>query len=152
LRVRGSSELRGEVAVPGDKSISHRAVVLGAIAEGETPVRGFLAAEDTLNTARALQAMGVEIEGLGESEMLVHGVGLRGLRKPAAPLDLGNSGTGMRLLMGVLAGQEFRCTRRQTSRDHLRGSRRQRAGEVGGAARWASRRRDDHGYRAGEVS
>jgi 3-phosphoshikimate 1-carboxyvinyltransferase len=110
VRVRRSRGLRGTLSVPGDKSISHRAVLLGALAEGETPISGFLCAEDTLNTARALQAMGVAIEGLGSPDMLVHGVGLRGLRAPEGALDLGNSGTGMRLLMGVLAGQGFTAT------------------------------------------
>ncbi len=111
LRVRGSSAgLQGELTVPGDKSVSHRAVILGALAEGETRISGFLAAEDCLHTARALAAMGVEIENLGEPETVVHGVGLRGLRDPGAVLDLGNSGTGMRLLMGVLAGQDFAAT------------------------------------------
>lgn len=107
LTVRRSRGLRGTVAVPGDKSISHRAVILGALAQGDTEIRGFLAAEDTLNTARALQAMGVHIEGLGTDRMLVHGVGPDGLRVPSGDLDLGNSGTGMRLLAGVLAGQPF---------------------------------------------
>ncbi len=111
LRVRGPAAiLRGELTVPGDKSISHRAVILGALAEGETRISGFLAAEDCLHTARALAAMGVEIDGVGEPEMVVHGVGLRELRDPGAVLDLGNSGTGMRLLMGVLAGQDFAAT------------------------------------------
>ena len=120
LRVRRSEGLRGEVRVPGDKSISHRAVILGAIAEGETRVKGFLAAEDTVNTARAFQAMGVELEGLEEARpgeapvlrepLLIHGVGLQGLQPASGALDMGNSGTGMRLLMGVLAGQPFAVT------------------------------------------
>ena len=110
LIVRASAGLRGELRVPGDKSLSHRAVILGAIAEGETSITGFLTGEDCLNTARALQALGVKIEGLGGCDMLVHGVGLRGLQSPGEALDLGNSGTGMRLLMGVLAGQPFPTT------------------------------------------
>ncbi len=111
LRVRGpAAGLQGELTVPGDKSISHRAVILGALADGETHISGFLTAEDCLRTARALQAMGVTIDHLGEPEMVVHGVGLRGLEDPGEVLDLGNSGTGMRLLMGVLAGQDFAAT------------------------------------------
>lgn len=110
LRVQRSPGLVGELSVPGSKSISHRAAILGALAEGETPITGFLTAEDTLNTARALCAMGVNIERLGAGEMIVRGVGLRGLGEPAGALDLGNSGTGMRLLMGVLAGQDFVAT------------------------------------------
>jgi len=107
LVVQRSRRLRGDVRVPGDKSISHRAVIIGSIAEGPTAITGFLTGEDCLNTARAVQAMGVRVEGLGGSDLVVHGVGLRGLRAPTAALDLGNSGTGMRLLMGVLAGHPF---------------------------------------------
>lgn len=111
LRVRGSvTGLRGEVSVPGDKSISHRSVILGALAEGKTQITGFLDAADCRKTAQALVAMGVKIDNLGQDDMVVHGVGLRGLRDPGKPLDLGNSGTGMRLLMGVLAGQNFTTT------------------------------------------
>jgi len=108
--VSPSRALAGEITPAGDKSISHRAVILGAIAEGDTQVTGFLQGEDTLNTARALAAMGVRIDGLGTPEMRVHGVGLRGLQPPPNQLDMGNSGTGLRLLMGVLAGQGFSTT------------------------------------------
>ena len=97
----------GTVRVPGDKSISHRAVMLGALAEGTTEVSGFLEGEDCLATMRAFQAMGVEIVHHGAGRVTVHGAGLHGLRAPAAPLDVGNSGTSMRLLAGVLAGQPF---------------------------------------------
>lgn len=110
LRVTPGSSLTGEFTPPGDKSISHRAAMLGAIARGETPIRGFLRAEDTLNTVRALEQMGVAAERGGPGELLVRGVGLRGLQAPACDLDLGNSGTGMRLLMGILAGQRFAAT------------------------------------------
>ena len=111
LRVYGPAKgLRGEVVVPGDKSISHRAVILGSLAEAATTISGFLTAEDCLNTARACQQMGVQIEGLGGTELVVHGLGLHGLRAPAEALDLGNSGTGLRLLMGVVAGQDFTTT------------------------------------------
>lgn len=97
----------GTVRVPGDKSISHRAVMLGALAEGTTEVSGFLEGEDCLATMRAFQAMGVEIVHHGAGRVTIHGAGLHGLRAPAAPLDVGNSGTSMRLLAGVLAGQPF---------------------------------------------
>jgi len=111
LRVVGpATGLCGEVSVPGDKSISHRSVILGALAEGKTQISGFLDAVDCRKTAQALAALGVKIDNLGQENMVVHGVGLRGLRDPGKPLDLGNSGTGMRLLMGVLAGQDFTTT------------------------------------------
>jgi len=111
LRVRGSvAGLRGELTVPGDKSISHRSVILGALAEGKTHIIGFLNADDCRKTAQACTALGVKIDNLGQDNMVVHGVGLRGLHDPGTRLDLGNSGTGMRLLMGVLAGQDFTTT------------------------------------------
>jgi len=95
--------------VPGDKSISHRALMLGAIAEGPTVVHGFLASEDCLATEAALAGMGVDIERAPAGIVHVDGVGMRGLRRPDRTLDLGNSGTGIRLLMGLLAGQPFDC-------------------------------------------
>ncbi|QWP74961.1 3-phosphoshikimate 1-carboxyvinyltransferase [Lysobacter sp. K5869] len=99
--------LRGSIRVPGDKSVSHRAVMLGALAEGVTRVTGFLEGEDTRATARVFERLGVRIETPSASERIVHGVGLRGLRGSDAPLDCGNAGTGMRLLAGALAGQAF---------------------------------------------
>lgn len=102
--------IRGTLRVPGDKSISHRAMMLGAIAEGTTRVRGFLEGEDTLATAAAFVAMGVTIEAPSAGERIVHGVGRDGLRAPARPLDLGNAGTGIRLLSGLLAAQRFEST------------------------------------------
>lgn len=99
--------LKGEGRVAGDKSISHRAVMLGSLAEGVTHVTGFLEAEDALATLAAFQAMGVQIERPASGELTIHGVGLHGLQAPAQPLDLGNSGTAMRLLAGLLAGQAF---------------------------------------------
>ena len=104
--------LRGRVRVPGDKSISHRAVMLGALAEGVTHVRGFLEGEDTRATAAVFAQLGVRIDTPGGSERglqerVIHGVGLHGLRGSGAVLDCGNAGTGMRLLAGVLAGQSF---------------------------------------------
>lgn len=100
----------GTVRVPGDKSISHRSVMLGSLAEGRTEVTGFLDGEDCLCTMKAFQAMGVRIERLSETSLRVHGVGLHGLRAPAHPLDLGNSGTSMRLMSGLLAAQKFEST------------------------------------------
>lgn len=104
---RPGTPLRGRLRVPGDKSISHRAIMLGALAEGITHVRGFLEGEDTRATARVFQQLGVRIETPSASERIVHGVGLHGLKPGAAPLDCGNAGTGMRLLAGVLAAQPF---------------------------------------------
>jgi 3-phosphoshikimate 1-carboxyvinyltransferase len=95
------------VSVPGDKSISHRALMLGSIAEGQTAISGFLAGDDCLATLAAMTAMGVEIEQIVPTEIVIHGVGLHGLREPAGPLDLGNSGTAMRLMTGLLCGQAF---------------------------------------------
>lgn len=95
------------VSVPGDKSISHRALMLGSIAEGRTDVSGFLAGEDCLATLAAMRALGVSIQQPGPTEMSIEGVGLRGLRPSAEALDLGNSGTAMRLMAGLLSGQPF---------------------------------------------
>lgn len=95
------------VTVPGDKSISHRALMLGSIADGKTEVDGFLAGEDCLATLAAMRAMGVEIEQPDPSRMSIAGVGLHGLQAPESPLDLGNSGTAMRLMAGLLCGQIF---------------------------------------------
>jgi 3-phosphoshikimate 1-carboxyvinyltransferase len=102
--------LHGEVRAPGDKSISHRAIMFAALAEGASHVSGFLEGEDTRATARAFAQMGVRIEAPRSSERVVHGVGLRGLRAPDAAIDCGNAGTGMRLLTGLLAGQQFDTT------------------------------------------
>lgn len=102
--------LRGEIRVPGDKSISHRAIMLAALAEGTSTIEGFLEGEDTRATAAAFRAMGVIIEVPEPGRRIVHGVGLGGLRPPSGPIDCGNAGTGMRLLAGVLAGQDFDTT------------------------------------------
>ena len=99
--------LHGSVRVPGDKSISHRALMLAAIAEGSSRIRGFLEGEDTRATAAVLAQLGVQMDAPSEGERVVHGVGLHGLRGAAQPLDCGNAGTGMRLLAGLLAGQAF---------------------------------------------
>lgn len=99
--------ISGQARVPGDKSISHRSVMLGSLAEGTTTVSGFLEGEDALATLAAFRAMGVEIERHGQGKITVHGVGLHELGKPATALDLGNSGTSIRLMAGLLAGQDF---------------------------------------------
>lgn len=101
---------QGELTVPGDKSISHRSLMLGGIAEGVTDITGFLAGEDCLSTLRALQAMGVRIERPEEQHVIVHGVGRHGLKAANKPLDMGNAGTAMRLSMGLLAPQSFNST------------------------------------------
>jgi len=106
--VKPSGQLSGKFRVPGDKSISHRSIMFGAIADGTTHVTGFLQGEDSLNTLRAFRAMGVEIDGPNENgEVIIHGVGIDGLTPPAADIDLGNSGTSIRLMSGLLAGQAF---------------------------------------------
>ena len=102
--------LRGSLQVPGDKSVSHRALMLAAIAEGDSRIRGFLEGEDTRATAAVLSQLGVRIETPSPGERRVHGVGLHGLRGSSQPLDCGNAGTGMRLLTGLLAGQAFDST------------------------------------------
>jgi 3-phosphoshikimate 1-carboxyvinyltransferase len=105
MRIDPAVAVVGHIAVPGDKSISHRSVMLGGIGEGETHVTGFGRSEDTMATVHAMRALGVEIEELGDDELIVRGVGLRGLRAPDAPVDCANAGTLIRLLAGVLAGQ-----------------------------------------------
>lgn len=105
--VQPGGKLTGDIRVPGDKSISHRAIMLGAIAEGVTKVTGFLEGEDALATLTAFREMGVKIDGPDKGRVTVHGVGLNGLTLPENALDLGNSGTSIRLLCGLLAGQNF---------------------------------------------
>lgn len=99
--------LSGRIRVPGDKSISHRSIMLGSLAEGTTQVEGFLEGEDALATLQAFRDMGVVIEGPHHGKVTIHGVGLNGLKPPPGPLYLGNSGTSMRLLSGLLAAQPF---------------------------------------------
>jgi len=105
--VKPGGKLHGTLRVPGDKSISHRAIMLGALAEGTTHINGFLESEDTLATLAAFQAMGVSIDRTYQEKVTIHGVGLHGLQAPSAPLYLGNSGTSMRLLSGLMAAQTF---------------------------------------------
>jgi 3-phosphoshikimate 1-carboxyvinyltransferase len=104
LEARCSGPLTGKVRVPGDKSISHRALILGALAVGETRVSGLLEGEDVLNTAKSMQALGARVERTGPFGWSVRGVGVAGFAEPANPLDFGNSGTGCRLVMGAVAG------------------------------------------------
>ena len=102
--------VRGRIRVPGDKSISHRSIMLGSLAEGTTEVEGFLEGEDALATLQAFRDMGVVIEGPHHGRVTIHGVGLNGLKPPPGPIYVGNSGTSMRLLSGLLAGQPFDVT------------------------------------------
>jgi len=110
FRVAPGGSLSGTFRVPGDKSISHRSVMLGAIADGVTEITGFLEGADAISTMQIFRALGVRIDGPQAGRVTVHGVGLHGLRAPAGPLDCGNAGTAMRLLMGLLAGQRFEST------------------------------------------
>lgn len=105
--IKPGGALRGRLRVPGDKSISHRAIMFGALADGVTTISGFLDGEDCLATLNAFRAMGVHIDGPEQYRVTVQGVGLHGLHAPAEPLDMGNSGTSMRLMSGILAGQAF---------------------------------------------
>jgi 3-phosphoshikimate 1-carboxyvinyltransferase len=107
LTSRKSAGLQGSISVPGDKSISHRALILGAMAEGRTEINGLLESDDIMRTAAALQALGVNIEKRGDSWIVI-GRGLGGLTQAEKPLDFGNSGTGCRLMMGVVAGHPLR--------------------------------------------
>jgi len=104
LQSRASGPLTGTVRVPGDKSISHRALILGALSVGETRISGLLEGEDVLNTAKAMQALGAKVERTGDFAWTVRGVGVGGFAQPKAALDFGNSGTGCRLVMGAVAG------------------------------------------------
>ena len=110
LRVSPGGALSGAVTVPGDKSISHRAVMLGALADGTCAVRGCLMGEDVVSTMDAFRAMGVVVEISGADALIVHGVGIDGLSTPSKAIDLGNSGTSMRLLCGILAGSGIDAT------------------------------------------
>ena len=115
LTVRQARSLGGEITVPGDKSLSHRAVLFSALADGTTVITGFLPGEDCVCTMRALQAMGCTIEVDSQTRLIVHGVNGK-LQPPLEPLDCGNSGTAMRLMAGVLAGQSLPATLSATPR------------------------------------
>ena len=104
------NSLFGDIRVPGDKSISHRSIMFGSLADGKTEIKGFLEGEDALATLAAFREMGVNIEGPENGHVIVHGVGMNGLKAPKEALYLGNSGTSMRLLAGLLAGQNFSVT------------------------------------------
>ena len=107
-RVEPAGTLVGHIAVPGDKSISHRALLIGAISDGKTRVHGFGRSGDTESTLAAVRSLGADVDERSDDELVVHGAGLRGLREPDGPVDAGNAGTLMRLLLGVLAGQSGR--------------------------------------------
>lgn len=111
FHIQPGGSLHGYLRVPGDKSISHRAIMFGALADGVTEISGFLEGADALGTLAAFQQLGVRIERVaargGTGHVIVHGAGVDGLKRPAGPIDLGNSGTSMRLLAGLLAGQSF---------------------------------------------
>jgi 3-phosphoshikimate 1-carboxyvinyltransferase len=108
MRAEPAGAVGGHLAVPGDKSISHRAVLIGALCEGETRVRGFGRSGDTEATVGAMRALGADVEDIADDEVLVRGVGVRGLRAPDSPIDCGNAGTLIRLLTGIVAGQSGR--------------------------------------------
>src|SRR5579859_2708434 len=108
--ITSGGTLRGSLCVPGDKSISHRALILGAIAEGLTEIDGFLNSADCLATLAAIRSLGVQVDTPSATQVTVHGRGLYGLQRAAGPLDCGNAGTAMRILMGLLAGQGFAST------------------------------------------
>jgi 3-phosphoshikimate 1-carboxyvinyltransferase len=110
LAARRSGPLRGAVRVPGDKSISHRALILGALTVGETAIAGLLEGEDVINTGRAMRALGATVERTGPGAWRVNGVGVAGFAEPAAALDFGNSGTGCRLVIGAVAGCPITAT------------------------------------------
>tara|TARA_R110002072_G_scaffold184083_1_gene340406 strand:- start:42596 stop:44821 length:2226 start_codon:yes stop_codon:yes gene_type:complete len=107
FKMKPGGSVKGKIRVAGDKSISHRSIMLGALADGVTEVEGFLEGEDSLATLQAFRDMGVVIEGPSEGKVKIYGVGLHGLKQPPGPIYLGNSGTGMRLFTGLLAGQNF---------------------------------------------
>lgn len=110
LTARRSSALKGSIRVPGDKSISHRALIIAALTVGETPISGLLEGEDVINTARAVRALGADVQHMAEGSWRVRGVGVAGFAEPAAPLDFGNSGTGCRLVLGAAAGSPITAT------------------------------------------
>ena len=105
-KITSASDIKGELVVPGDKSISHRAAILGALSEGTTVIKGFLQAKDTLATLNAVKNLGIKVDDV-DDEVIIHGKGLHGLQVAKEPIDCGNSGTSMRLLAGILAGQSF---------------------------------------------
>ncbi len=107
---RKSAPLRGEARVPGDKSVSHRSLILGALSVGETRITGLLEGQDVLDTGKAMQAFGAKVERLGDGEWVVNGVGVGGFAEPDAVIDCGNAGTGVRLIMGAMATSPITAT------------------------------------------
>src|SRR3954451_8790942 len=110
LAARRSGPLQGRIRVPGDKSISHRALILGALTVGETRISGLLEGEDVINTGKAMRALGASVERTGPGAWRLHGVGVAGFAQPASALDFGNSGTGCRLVIGAVAGCPIQAT------------------------------------------
>lgn len=110
MTARKSAPLRGTAQIPGDKSISHRALILGALSVGETHVTGLLEGQDVLDTARAMRAFGAEVVQNAPGDWSVHGVGVGGFREPDGVIDCGNSGTGVRLIMGAMATTDITAT------------------------------------------
>ncbi len=106
-QVEAGGSINGVVTVPGDKSCSHRSVIFASLAEGESDISGFLTGEDSLNTVKAFQDMGVDIQRTGDTSLRIKGVGLYGLKPPSGDIYMGNAGTGMRLISGILAAQSF---------------------------------------------
>ena len=110
MTAQASGPLTGTATVPGDKSISHRALILGALSVGETRITGLLEGQDVLDTAKAMEAFGASVERLGPGEWSVHGVGVGGFAEPEGVIDCGNSGTGVRLIMGAMATTPITAT------------------------------------------
>lgn len=110
MRARAGGPLGGRAEVPGDKSVSHRALIFGAMAIGGTRITGLLEGEDVLDTARAMAALGAEVERTGPGAWTVHGVGVGGFHEPQDVIDCGNSGTGVRLIMGAVATSDISVT------------------------------------------
>src|SRR5207244_2280391 len=110
LTARRGGPLQGRLRVPGDKSMSHRALIFGALAVGETRITGLLEGEDVINTAKAMRALGATVQRIGAGTWSIHGVGVGGLAQPSGPLDFGNSGTGCRLVMGAVGGCPITAT------------------------------------------
>ena len=110
ISARPGNALRGEAVIPGDKSISHRALILGAMAVGRSHITGLLEGQDVLDTAKAMQAFGAKVERLGPGEWIVDGVGVGGFAEPESVIDCGNSGTGVRLIMGAMATTPITAT------------------------------------------
>ncbi|MEO0361471.1 MAG: 3-phosphoshikimate 1-carboxyvinyltransferase, partial [Pseudomonadota bacterium] len=110
MTARPAGPLKGVANVPGDKSVSHRALILGALTVGETRIEGLLEGQDVLDTAKAMRAFGAEVERVGEGSWRVHGVGVGGFAEPEDVIDCGNSGTGVRLIMGAMATTPIAAT------------------------------------------